>query len=340
MLCEHNSEFYQKLAFKWGPITYQHIRITPRNNYYQTKKDLLVPINLNFYKIKKDDLESCWDTKNIRQSLQNINLEYLLPVVYYSVAETETHYFILYALYHADDDTHPNDMEGCLLILEKMDLNELLLGMITVAHHDFWLYAYENSIRQASGEEFPEDHNLEVDISIDYIRPLIQQEVGKHGLNALGTRINRFSKLLNWLRSLSNIYPDVIVYSPGDKPRYYDLQSIVKGKNTAYSPTFQYELVDILDPIEGFWIRWRKRPNSTFQENGQFHGGAANPPWLWKELKLNTNHSDDVGIMWSDPAKLVNKMFKPGMARKDFSARYIRHMDGTDGTVLESTNNT
>jgi hypothetical protein len=329
-MIEHNSEFYQKLAFKWAPINYQHIRLISADNYYQTKKDLLVPITLKFYKQKKDNLESCWDTKNIRKRLREIDLEFLLPVVYYSVAETETHYFILYAFYHADDDTHPNDLEGCLLILEKMDLNELLLGMITVAHHDFWLYAYEKSINQTSGKEFPDDFNLEVDLNIDFLRPLIQQEVGKHGLNALGTKINRFTKILNWLRSLLSIYPDVVVYCPGDKPRYSDVKSILKGKGTTYSPTFQYELVDILDPEEGFWKRWHDRPNSTFQENGQFHGGAANPPWLWKQLKLNFQNKDEVGLIWYDPAKLINRLFKPGEGRKDFSSKYVRHMDGTN----------
>ncbi|MDQ2686177.1 MAG: hypothetical protein M3Y25_10095 [Thermoproteota archaeon] len=328
-MIEHNSEFYQKLAFKWAPINYQHIRLFSKNNYYQTKKDLLVPITLNFYKQIKNNLKSCWDTKYIRKRLREIDLEFLLPVVYYSVAETETHYFILYAFYHADDDMHPNDLEGCLLILEEMDLNEVLLGMITVAHHDFWLYAYEKSIKQASGKEFPDDFNLEVDMDIDFLRPLIQQEVGKHGLNALGTKINRFTKIMNWLRSLLSIYPDVVVYAPGDKPRYYDIKSILKGRGTAYSPTFQYELVDILDHEEGFWKRWHDRPNSTFQENGQFHGGAANPPWLWKELGLNIHNKDEVGLIWYDPAKLINRLFKPGKGRKDFSSKYVRHMDGT-----------
>ena len=52
-MIEHNNEFYQNLAYKWAPINYQHIRLTSVNNYYQTKKDLLVPITLNFYKQKK-----------------------------------------------------------------------------------------------------------------------------------------------------------------------------------------------------------------------------------------------------------------------------------------------
>jgi len=330
---KHNSDFYHYLAFKWAPINYQHVRLHSGNNYYQTKKDLLVPITLNFYSQKKDDVELSWDTRSIRERLRKVDIEFLLPVVYYSVAETETHYFILYAFYHADDDTHPNDMEGCLLILEKMDLNELLLGMITVAHQDFWLYPYENSIKQASGKEFPVDYNLEVDMTIDFIRPLIQQEVGKHGLNALGTKINHFTKFLNWLRSLLSIYPDVIVYSPGDKPKYYDIKSIFKGRGTAYSPTFQYELVDILDTEEGFLSRWNERPNSTFQENGKFHGGAANPPWLWREMKLSFYQENVIGEIWSDPARLVNRLFKPGKNRKDFSTVYIRKMDGTISEV-------
>jgi hypothetical protein len=152
----------------------------------------------------------------------------------------------------------------------------------------------------------------------------------------LGTKINFFTKILNWLRSLLSIYPDVIVYTPGDKPRYYETKSIFKGRGTAYSPTFQYDLVDILDPEEGFWKIWLTRPNSTFQENGQFHGGAANPPWLWKESKLAIHHSEEVGLMWSDPAKLVNRLFKPGKGRKNFSQNYIR---GMDGTFYESSNN-
>lgn len=75
--------------------------------------------------------------------------------------------------------------------------------------------------------------------------------------------------------------------------------------------------------------RWQDRPDSTFQENGQFHGEAANPPWLWKELKLYIQNTNEVGLMWSDPAKLVNRLFTPGAGRKGFSSKYIRHMDGT-----------
>ena len=75
----------------------------------------------------------------------------MTPVAYYSIAITKTHYFILYAFYHADDDNHPNDLEGCLLIIEKNDIRPKLIGMITVSHYDFVPYSFDNrtKIKQA-----------------------------------------------------------------------------------------------------------------------------------------------------------------------------------------------
>jgi hypothetical protein len=34
--------------------------------------------------------------------------------------------------------------------------------------------------------------------------------------------------------------------------------------------------------------------------------------------------------MWSDPVQLLNRLCKPDEDRKDFSSKYIRHMDGTN----------
>jgi len=329
-MIEHDNSFYSKLVLKWAPINYQYIRLDTNDNNYNIKKDLIVPVNLEYYKNNKVDIESCWDTQNIRKRLRNIKIEQLLPVVYYSVAETESHYFILYSFYHADDDTHPNDMEGCLVLLEKQDYSELLLGIITVAHYDFWKYAYKNNLRQKFGREFTKKEQLEVDEELDSKRPLIQQEKGKHGLYALGTKINFGTKIILWLRSLLNIHPDVIVFYPNDKAAYYNIENITKGKDTPYDPSFYYELVDVLDPREGLWERWKKKPNSTFDNSGKFYGGSANPPWLWKEGYIpDSIESNEFGIMWSDPVKLVTKLFKPGVNRKDFNQKYLRQMDGT-----------
>lgn len=114
------------LALFWAPIN------------YQTKKDLLCPVNFECYSAARPERQAdpglCWNTRLVRRRLREADLASLTASAYYSVAITETHYFLLYAYYHADDDTHPNDLEGCLLILERNDDRPLLLGMITVAH--------------------------------------------------------------------------------------------------------------------------------------------------------------------------------------------------------------
>ncbi len=142
----HFDGLYSNLVLKWAPINYQFIRLDSENNNYNLKKDLVVPVYLQYYKSNNGvDLESRWDTQNIRERLRGVEIEQLVPVVYYAVAETESHYYILYSFYHADDDTHPSDMEGCLVLLEKLEMSELLLGIITVAHYDLWRYPYKGN---------------------------------------------------------------------------------------------------------------------------------------------------------------------------------------------------
>jgi hypothetical protein len=84
----------------------------------------------------------------------------IFPYVYYSVVETRTHYFIVYAAYHPQDwedpktiknfkgprypDTeHIHDMEGALVVARKRgDISELRAdAMITISHWDFYSYA-------------------------------------------------------------------------------------------------------------------------------------------------------------------------------------------------------
>lgn len=63
------------------------------------------------------------------------------------LAETLTHYYILYCFYHADDLTHENDFEeGCLVIVDKDKL--LLLRIITIAHFDFYSYVFDNGLSE------------------------------------------------------------------------------------------------------------------------------------------------------------------------------------------------
>lgn len=71
-------------------------------------------------------------------------------VVYYSVVEAPSYWFIVYAFFHPRDwsdtrfeDEHENDLEGILAIVEREDSDPdrgQLVGVITVFHTDFFSY--------------------------------------------------------------------------------------------------------------------------------------------------------------------------------------------------------
>jgi hypothetical protein len=81
-----------KIVFQWAPIIFHHV------NLKNALRDMLCSINYN----------GDWNTSNNRINLGKFDL---IPVVYYSLEETLTHYYILYCFYHADDLTHENDLE-------------------------------------------------------------------------------------------------------------------------------------------------------------------------------------------------------------------------------------
>jgi hypothetical protein len=82
-----NYGYYSKIAYRWAPIHYQHVNLDYR------RRDMLCAV----------DYDGDWDTSNNRKNIAH------------GIAETGTHYYILYSYYHADDLTHENDLEGFLL---------------------------------------------------------------------------------------------------------------------------------------------------------------------------------------------------------------------------------
>ncbi len=318
---------YHKLALRWAPVNYQYIDLDEKCNYHAIKRDLLCQVNFE----SNTTEYPIWDTMHVKERLEHANIGHLVPTAYYSVAETVDHFFILYSFYHADDATHPNDMEGCLVILEKQndENKQLLLGMITIAHYDFWYYALEERLLVKEGIET--SGSMEIDEEFDgHGHPLIQQEDRKHGLYALGTHVAWFTKLWRWFLSVINCPPDIIVYYPNTKPSEYSLNNLTKGKKTPYDPAFYYQLIDILDEEKGLWKKWLGKPNETFGEDGRFGGGAANPPWQWKPgFDAKKHDTPKLELMWTNPQQLVSDNFRPRKDGKEFSSTYIRYMDGT-----------
>lgn len=266
----------------------------------------------------------------MRRRLREADLASLTASAYYSVAITETHYFLLFAYYHADDDTHPNDLERCLLILKRNDDRPLLLGMITVAHQDFIPYVYNERMKVRARPAWQTHFKMEVEEELEGDHALVQQAQGKHGLYALTPHIGFMEKFLRWIRFVIGRPEDVIVYFPGDVANQYSKERLYRGKGTPHNPTFFYELIDILDPDDGLYDRYvvalTNKGNETFKENGAFHNdetvGSANGPWLWRPGAVVGNAVRS--RMWDSPAELALEMFEP--AGKQFSTVYLKRM--------------
>lgn len=323
----------KNLALSWAPINYQYISL--EHNDYQTKKDLLCPVNFECYSTvrlgRETDQSLCWNTRLVRRRLREAYLASLTASAYYSIAMTETHYFLLYAYYHADDDTHPSDLEGCMLILERNEDRPLLLGMITVAHQDFIPYVYDQRMKVRARPAWQTHFKMEVEEEVEGDHALIQQARGKHGLYALTPHIGFMEKFLRWIRFVLGRPEDVIVYFPGETANAYATERLYRGKGTPHNPTFYYELIDMLDPVDGLYDRYvdalNNKGNDTFKENGAFHNdetlGNANGPWLWRPGHVigGTVNSR----MWDSPAELASEMFEP--AGKQFSTDYLKRMN-------------
>lgn len=322
----------KNLALFWAPINYQYVSL--EHDDYQTKKDLLCPVNFECYSAprlgRNSDASICWNTRVVRRRLRDADPASLTACAYYSVAITETHYFLLYAYYHADDDTHPNDLEGCMVILERDDERPRLLGMITVAHQDFVPYVYADRLKVKGRPAWHTHFKMEVEEELEGEHALIQQAQGKHGLYALTPHIGFAEKFLRWIRFVIGKPEDVIVYFPGETANPYTHERLYRGKGTPHNPTFYYELVDILDSENGLYGRYvdarDNKGNDTFKENGAFHNdetvGNANGPWLWRPGPVigGTIKSK----MWDSPAELASEMFEP--TGRQFSTVYLKRM--------------
>ncbi len=108
----------------------------------------------------------------------------LKPYIYYSIVETVSHYFVIYAAYHPQDwhigqlkrftsfngpqfgaNDHEHDIEGALVVTRKKDRLEDLRAdiIITLSHWDFYSYAFWY-LTDKVGRELPVFEGLDEDI--------------------------------------------------------------------------------------------------------------------------------------------------------------------------------
>jgi len=321
----------REVAARFAPVFHEALGDHPRGDY---------PTNFNF--------DGDWDGTNNWTHAEDKAFK-LKGYIYYSVAETSTHYYIQYAVFHARDYkggekkgviysdllrdgarilskgaeptgklaeaaiAHENDMEGALVVVEKASAKVVYLE--TLHHNRFATYTPEGSERAADGHFKLDGQHVEL-----YIEPK------GHGIEAWGTEGPHPEKgFLVYHYTGRAEDPEE---STDDKVGY-DLLAVattlwpkakVAAKNTTFSSFRDFGTVTI-SVAQGAATVAKKvvlgKLASAF--DGKVGGvDMARPPWGW----FSNDHRDDPpGLWFFDPATIVKRDFA---LDRSFSTTYTK----------------
>jgi hypothetical protein len=253
------------------------------------------------------DFDGDWVSNN---NWENQPTGDLSAYVYYSVAETETHWFLFYSLFHPRDYTddpceksdgcHENDMESIQLVVRKDGTSfGHLQAMETLAHQEIHLHPADDSVK---GNALRAESNVRFEDS----HPVVYVETFGHGI--YGKRII--------------MVPYTVVYRVSDRAQ---VPEDLKDEDVAY------RLVPIYDTL------WQHRddigPGLAFDQPFDYRGKTlaaafdgedygqdkANTPWGYNQATGDTLLRGD---WFLDPAKalLYHASFEG-----DFSTQYLHN---------------
>jgi hypothetical protein len=312
------SQHYE-LAYYWAPVWYQdsHPAI---DGEFGLKYDFIT----NF------DYDGDWVGNNNADNIENFPLP---AYVYYSVVETETHWFIGYYDYHPLDwnlpgfHWHENDMEGVLIVISKSPEAQWghFLCLVTEAHTHLWQYIDEdlapsNTVGQWTGSNILYSEDIDGDVEwtsldpyplanlfIDHEHLKIFVESRGHGVYGEGKdaylAVHEDWDGDNFPLGMGIIYyPSNVAEEPhqqGDNPNIYEAG---------------YALINIK-------VLWDRRldigVDCPFSSDDAFNGddgtpNAANPPWGWDDPDDFLFTSDSIFPIYSlkgeilcHPARLI-----------------------------------
>ncbi|HEX7056686.1 MAG TPA: hypothetical protein VF260_05750 [Bacilli bacterium] len=262
-----------ELAAYWAPDFYQDV-----NDTYGYRADFIT----NF------DYDGDWRGNN---NWDNLDSYALHSYIYYSVVETETHYFIVYTDYHARDDgplsvdKHENDMEGCMVVVRKDGSAYGSFQLLeTLSHNEYYQYTNDPSI--SSGSD-----NVDGGVLMRGTHPKVF--IQANGLSPTGGHGN-----LGYDGS-SAPGGDGIVY------QYGGVADVVTDATGDYTHVYRYDLKS----IDEFWNRRNDIGDGhTFGAWGALDGDnyeadSAKLPWAWDDSTDGPTFKGDFG---ADPAHLVD----------------------------------
>lgn len=301
---EDEETFNKELAYRWAPIHYQDADDENYKGDYITKFDYdhTITTGDNWENMVSGDLSA---------------------YVYYSICETSTHWFIIYAYYHPRDwdeglfyGEHENDMEGVLLTVKKTNSKfGELQTMITTVHSDFYSYVLPNSTIQG-------DHGQDIDgvISFSYYNgfnhPITAQDARGHACYA-------YPYVKNFTDTTRG--EDGIVYKPS--------KIISETPSSGLDYSVFYKLIDMHD-FGGLWMLQISqaltfKPTELYASWGSLVGTSpgdnnAGTPWRWDDKDDGETHAGEFAL---SPAHLTAYYFKN---LGEFSSIYIKNKYLTD----------
>jgi hypothetical protein len=324
----------REIAARCAPIFYQALGDKRRSDY-----------------ITNFDFDGDWRGDNNWEHTDDKNFP-LRAYIYYAVSETQTHFFIHYAVFHPRDYkggerkglilseiiregtkrgkdhdptglmaeagvAHENDMEGLLIVVSKKGKDpDRAVFMETFHHDDFSPYVPGEAPREFGSFKTDNGHAL------IYIEPK------GHGIEAYSGNEKQTAK------------KDFLIYKfaakaedPDKQPQGpigYDLLPIqttlwarakvrTADKGATYAIFHNYgELTITLAQARGRTVVKKVKIGEIGQAFAGDSGGLnmARPPWAWFDKR---RRGDALGLWFFDPARIIKRDFKLG---ESFSTTY------------------
>ena len=254
------------------------------------------------------DYDGDWSCLNNWENLASGDLS---AVVYYSVQETDTHYFVGYYFYHPRDDAeiwldrHENDFEGIMLAVPRAADGYLPPEyMYTQGHGNVYFYFADGSdAAMLNGSHYGGEMALQVNTHRPhiYITPNGTLKNCGHSVESAA-----------WHSSYCSVGESGVRYYYGGEAR----------TPASWNGSFEQNVCSYdLRPLEELWD-FRNGPYEAgvFGSYGAFDGDnwgedRANPPWGWR----NKTIYGFGGSFLSDPAWTINQ----AVAGAALSSRYV-----------------
>jgi len=255
----------REVAARFAPVFVQGLGDDPRADY-----------------ITNFDFDGDWKGDNNWANLDNRSFP-LRAYIYYSVSETATHYFIHYAVFHPRDYkgglarstllsailqtgmdrlgrdptgglvdeialSHENDLEGCLVVVEKHGQGlegAEVIAVETMAHNRYLKY-------RPGASEIEGATRLSEDLKLREGRPVLFIEPKGHGVEHFADDPLQTEKSVNGV-----------------------LNYVYRGRAEEVESREQREVgYDLLPIYETFWTRAQKGANETYGEAFNYRGFA------------------------------------------------------------------